>query len=172
MFEQIVSILLDIKGNFYWIWFWTRIVFLAVSGILLTMIIYCFSKTNWFNYAFTENAIGFLKYKPLGVGKIVKRWNKIVKRIESGSEDEYKLSILEAEETLSDVLERLGYKGESLEEKLDNLPSGTISNIEKLKEVSEVRSKVVYNPDYKLSLDETKRVLDVFNQALKDLQAF
>jgi len=52
------------------------------------------------------------------------------------------------------------------------LPPNTISNTEELKGVSEIRGKVVYNPDYKLSLDETKRVLDIFNQALRDLQAF
>jgi len=170
--EEIISTLLGTEIDFYLVWFWMRIVFLVVSGGLLTMIIYCLSKTNWFNYAFMENAVGFLNYKPLGVGKIVKKWNKIIKRIESGSEDEYKLSILEAEEALDDVLKRLEYKGENLEERLDNLPPNTISNTEELKGVSEIRGKVVYNPDYKLSLDETKRVLDIFNQALRDLQAF
>jgi hypothetical protein len=59
-----------------------------------------------------------------------------------------------------------------LEEKIKNLPEGTISNIEELKKVSEARNNVVYNPEYKLSLDETKRILDVFNNSLRDLQAF
>jgi hypothetical protein len=149
-----------------------RLVFIIISAGLLSVIIYGFFNTGWFNYSFRENAVGFLKYKPLSVGKISKKWNKIIKRIESGSEDEYKLAILEAEEILIEVLEKLEYKGETLEEKIKNLPEGTISNIEELKKVSEARNNVVYNPEYKLSLDETKRILDVFNNSLRDLQAF
>jgi hypothetical protein len=58
--EEIISTLLGTEIDFYLVWFWMRIVFLVVSGGLLTMIIYCLSKTNWFNYAFMENAVGFL----------------------------------------------------------------------------------------------------------------
>jgi hypothetical protein len=169
--EEIFFSLLNPEGSLYWVWFWMKIVFFGISAFFLSVIIYGILKTSWLNYSFMEDASGFMKHKPAGLGKISKKWNKIIKRVEEGSEDEYKLAVLEAEETLTEVLERLGYKGETLEEKLKDLPEETISNIENLKSVSEVKEKIVYNPEYSLSLNETKRILDIFNQSLKDLQA-
>lgn len=170
--EPISSLLLNIEDNFYWIWFWMRIIFIGISAFFLAFIVYGIHKTSWVNYSVMEDLTGFMKYKPLGTAKISKNWNKIIKRVEGGSEDEYKLAVLEAEEILIEVLEKLGYKGETLEEKLKEMPEGTVSNIEDLNSISEVRDKIVYNPEYKLSLDETKRILDIFNQSLKDLQVF
>ena len=152
--------------------FWLRIVFFAVSGIFGGIIIFALIRTNWLKYRFIEDLVGFFTYKPLGTVKVVKKWEKIAKRLKLGSEDEYKMAVLEAEEMLEATLERLGYSGEHLKEKLDKLPSIAISNIEQLKKVLQIRNEIVYNPDYRLSLDEAKKTLDIFEQVLKDLQVF
>jgi len=152
--------------------FWFRIVFFAVAGIFGGIIIFALVRTDWLKYRFIEDIVGFFTYKPLGIVKVVKKWGKIAKRLELGSEDEYKMAVLEAEEMLETVLERLGYSGEHLKERLDKLPSTAVSNIEQVKKVLQVRDEIVRNPDYRLSLDEAKKTLDIFEQVLKDLQVF
>jgi hypothetical protein len=66
----------------------------------------------------------------------------------------------------------MGYAGETLGERLKNLTSATLSNIEEIKATHQVRNNIVHDPDYRLSLDDTRAALAVFEQALRDLQAF
>ncbi len=151
---------------------WIKLTFYIIGGILLGMVIFALIKTDWLKYRFIEDLVAFFAYRPLGVGKLIKQWNKIVKKLELGSEDEYKLAVLEAEEMLAGVLEKLNYPGENLRERLDKLPPTAVSNIEEVKNACQVHNKIVYDPNYRLSLDETKKTLDIFGQTLKDLQVF
>ena len=151
---------------------WIKIGFFVFSGILFVIILLSLFSTKWMKYRFFEDFVGFFTFKPIGVSRLVKTWNKISKRLELKSEDEYKMAVLEAEEILDNVLEKMGYFGKNLKEKIDKLPLVAVSNIDSLKDISEIRKRIVYNPDQELSLDEAKKILDVFEQSLKDLQVF
>ncbi len=151
---------------------WIKIGFFVFSGIILIIILLWLFGTKWLKYRFLEDLVGFFTFRPMGVSKLVKTWQKISKRLELGSEDEYKMAVLEAEEMLDKVLEKMGYLGKNLKEKVDKLPFTAVSNINGLRDISQTRKRIVYNPDQELSLDEAKRILDIFEQVLKDLQAF
>jgi Ser/Thr protein kinase RdoA (MazF antagonist) len=46
-----------------------------------------------------------------------------------------------------------------------------ISNLKELKEIRKVRDDIVEDPSYRLTEEETRRVLKVYEKALRDLQA-
>ncbi|MFH1582503.1 MAG: hypothetical protein ABIA08_01965 [bacterium] len=149
-----------------------RIVFLAASFLLVAGIIFSLSKSSYLKLYFLEDAVEFLTFRPSGVKKLVKAWNKIKTRLDSGLESEYKLAVIEADGVLDDVLRRMGYRGENLEERLAKLTSATLSNIENIKEAHKSRTNILHNPDQGLSLDEAKKILAVFEKAFEDIQAF
>ncbi|MBI2626534.1 MAG: hypothetical protein HYW69_03000 [Candidatus Nealsonbacteria bacterium] len=147
-----------------------KIAFLAVSGILLAIIVFLTLRTSYLKLLFLQDAVQFLTMRPFGAKRISKQWNKVLDRLAAGSEADYKLAIIEANDILDASLKRLGYDGAALEEKLGKLTSATLPNIKQLYEVHQLRNNIVHDPDYVLSLDETKKALDVFTQAFRDLQ--
>ncbi len=149
-----------------------KIAFIVFSLFLLGAIVFGLLKCSWLKFILFLDAFEFFTWRPFGVRKIVKVWNKITARLDTGLESEYKLAIIEADSMLDDILRRMGYAGETLEERLKNLTSATLPNIEEIKATHQVRNNIVHDPDYRLSLDDARAALTVFEQALRDLQAF
>ena len=149
-----------------------RMVFLAISFLLVAGIVFSLFKSSYLKLRFLEDATEFLTFRPSGVKKLFRAWNKIKARLDSGLESEYKLAVIEADGILDDVLRRMGYRGENLAERLANLTSATLSNIEDLKEAHRSRTNILHNPDQSLSLDEAKKILAIFEKALESMQAF
>ncbi len=149
-----------------------RIVLIGFSLFLLVSIIFFALKSSWLKYLILEDTAEFLNFKPYGTRKIVNVWNKIMRRLETGIESEYKLAILEADAVLDNTLKRMGFGGETLGERLGNLTSATLPNIEEVEKAHKIRNNIVHDPSYKLSLDETKEILAIYEQALRDLDVF
>ena len=149
-----------------------RIVFIGLSIFLFVSIVIFSFRSDWLKFLIFEDSAEFLSFKPYGARRIVNVWNKIMKRLETGIESEYKLAILEADTILDNTLKRMGFVGETLGERLGNLTSATLSNIEEIERVHKVRNEILHDPDYKISLDETKEILAVYEKALRDLDEF
>lgn len=149
-----------------------KVTLIIFALFFLGGVIYFLIRTNYLKVIFWQDAIEIFTYRPYGVRKIIKTWRKITGRLESGVESEYKLAVIEADAVLDDTLKRIGYKGEDLEERLKELTSATLPNIDQVREAHQVRNSAVREPDFRLSLDQTKRVIEIYEQALRDLQAF
>ena len=147
-------------------------VFIGLSLFLVVSIVVLAFRSNWLKFLILEDTAEFLSFKPYGIRKIVNVWNKIMRRVETGVESEYKLAILEADSVLDNTLKRMGFVGETLGERLEKLTAATIPNIEEIEKVHKIRNNIVHDPSYKLSLDETKETLAVYEQALRDLDVF
>jgi hypothetical protein len=149
-----------------------KIFFIFISLFLLGMIIFGFLKSAWFNLRFKDNINEILSYKPAGTKKTEKNWKKIMMKLNSGLESEYKLAVIEANNMLEDVLKRMGYSGETITEKLKKVSSDVIPDIEEVKEANAVRNNIVYDPNYSLSLDRAKKIMEVYEKAFKDINLF
>ena len=168
--KVIISFLFDppMEG---WL-FLSRMAFLLVIMVLLGGIIFFIIKSSWLRYSIIYDTSEFLTYKPFGVKKIEKQWTGIRSRLDTGLESEYKLAVIETDNMMEDTLKRMGYAGETLGERLKALTVATLPNIEEVKAVHHIRNNIVHDPDYRLSLEETKNVLEVYEKAFRDLQAF
>ena len=147
-----------------------QIAFMVVSIILLGIIIFVLSRTHYLQWLVIQDAVQFITMRPFGAKKMTRQWGKIAERLETGLETEYKLAIIEADDMMDASLKRMGYDGQTLEKKLEKLTLATLPNIQQLYEVHQLRNNVVHDPDYQLSLEEAKKALDAYNQALRDLQ--
>lgn len=147
-----------------------KIVFLVISGLFLGFIIFALLRTHYLEWLFFQPSVEFFTYRPFGAKKINRAWNKIFRRLETGIESEYKLAIIEADNMLDFTLTKMGYPGQTLEERLGKLTKTTLPNIEQIYEAHKVRNNIVHDPDYRLSLDEAKKTLNVYGKAFQDLQ--
>lgn len=150
--------------------FSVKIAFLIFSFILVGIIIFALSRSHYLQWLFIHDIAQFITMRPFGAKKITREWNKILKRLETGSESEYKLAIIEADDMLDTSLKRMGYVGETLEEKLEKLTSATLPNMQQISEMHRLRNNIVHDPDYRLVLGEAKRALEVYDQAFRYLQ--
>jgi hypothetical protein len=129
-------------------------------------------RSSWLNRFILEDLGEVVTLTPYEAKKAFKKWIKIKQRLWSDKEDEYKLAIIEADSLLGDVLEKMGYKGETMTEKLKQIDSIILNNIEQLKEIRKIRNNIVYDPDYKVSLELAKKVLAVYEKSFQELDAF
>jgi hypothetical protein len=102
--------------------------------------------------------------------KAKNRWDAIKKRMESQSESEYKVAIIEADNLIDDLIRRLGYKGDNLTEILDKIPSGQIANIEELKKAHEARNRIVHDDHFQLSKSEASEIMSYYERFLDAFQ--
>jgi hypothetical protein len=148
-----------------------RIIFIVVSLAMFGFIVWALIKTTWLRRYILWDAQEFLTYHPYGVKKLYKSWQKIKVRLESGLESEYKLAVMEADSLLDEVLKNLGIAGDTLGEKLEKVTEATLPNLSQLAEIRKVRNNIVHDPGYRLSLDEARSAIDVYEKSLTDLQA-
>jgi len=116
--------------------------------------------------------VEFFSFRPYGIRKVEKDWAKITARLETDLESEWKLAIIEADSILNDILMKMGFAGETLGERLDRLTVVTLPNLQQIREAHKIRNNIVHDPDYRVSLDEAKMAVGIYEQALRDLQAF
>ena len=149
-----------------------RIIFIGFSLIFLVLIVLYSVKTTWFQKTFLWDFLAFFSYKPTGARSLAKQWVNVKQRLESGLESEYKLAVIEADSFLDESLKHVGYSGESLGDRLKLLTREVLPNIDQVFESRKIRNNIVHDPDYKLSLDQARKTVEIYEKALKDLHGF
>jgi len=113
-----------------------------------------------------------LTFRPSDAKKAFKQWIRIIKKLSSDKESEYKLAVIEADNLLEGSLEKNGYKGELMEDRLDKIDAIILSNKEQVLEAHKIRNNIVHNPDFTLSVDQAKKAIDIYEEAFRNLEVF
>ena len=148
-----------------------KIILMSVSLFFAGFIIFALVKTSWLKRLIIWDWKEFLTFRPHGLRKVEKDWQKIKGRLETEIDSEYKLAVIEADSMLNELLKGLGFGGETLGERLEKVTTASLPNLEEVKEAHKIRNNIIHDPDYRLSLDEAKRVITIYEKALTDLQA-
>lgn len=148
-----------------------KIIFGLISFFLLGAILLFLFRTQYLQMSFLQDWREFLTYRAYGTKKMAKIWKGIRKRLEGIQESEYKLAIIEADELLDGVLKKMGFAGETVRDKIDKVTPDILPSLERLKEARKVRDNILYDPDFRLSLEQAEKTLDVYEQAFQDLEA-
>lgn len=148
-----------------------KLVFVFFTMFFLSAVIYFMVNSSYLKYKFIEDTAEFISYQAYGLRKIANRLKKIQKRAESGVESEYKLALVEADDLLNEVLEDRGFTGENFEELINNAGKVLLPNLDEILSAHEVRNSIVYNPDYKIDLDQVKKILSIYEATTKNIGA-
>ncbi len=172
MEQQLIEFLLDpnlIPAPYSQVIFGLKIFFIILTLALSGLIVYILISSNWLKFRATENVNEFVKFEPYGSDKYVKEWKKMMKRLDTGIEAEYKLAIIETDTMLGDILRQMGYDEETTEKSLNKVTSVEIANIDQLKEARRIRNSVVHDPDYQLSKDKAREVMEIYQESFRSL---
>jgi len=152
--------------------FYLKIIFIVFGALFLLGIIFLLLKNTWLKRRFLEDWTEFLIYRPFGVKKTFKQWAKVLKRLDTGKEADYKLAVIEVDGLLSDILKKMGYKGETMAKILEQLDATILPNIEQIWKVHKIRNNVVHDPDYELSLEQARKILGIYEESFRTLEMF
>lgn len=165
--KETISFLIKPELSEIILWIKYAFLFFGFSFLIFTLV--GLLKTSFLEEVFLRDLKEFLTYKPAFAKRFLPRWRKIEKRLESGFEADLKLAILEADDLLKEGLRILGYIGK-IDEVLEKLSEDIISNLQELKEARKIKEDIVEDPSYKISLEETKKILSIYEKSLKELQ--
>lgn len=151
---------------------WLKIPIFLVIALFIGIIIASITRTPYLGLSIYGDALEVITYRPFGFPKMKQQWRKVMRRLDTGSESEYKLAIVESDTLLDGMLKKMRLPGETIDERLQGISPLIISNMEDLKNAHQVRNSVVYDPDYRLSLQEARRVLEVYQKTFESLDVF
>jgi hypothetical protein len=146
-----------------------KLVFVAFAMFFLAYVIYFMINSSWLQYKFLEDTTEFFSWQAFGVREMEKQWARIKKRAESGTDSDYKLAVIDADDFLLEVLENRGYEGKDFQESVEKASKLLGPLAKEVLSAHQIRDSIVYNPDQKISTDEYKKMLDTYEVAAKTI---
>lgn len=146
-----------------------KLVFIFFTLFFLFYVIYFMINSSWLQYKFLEDANEFFSWQAYGQREMSKQWDKIKKRVESGAESDFKLSIIDADDFLAEVLDNRGYDSDDFVNSIQKAGKLIAPILDDVLKAHEIRNSIVYNPDFKITGAEAKKVLDTYQAAINNI---
>jgi len=104
-------------------------------------------------------------------GRINKRWEKVQTFIMSSNINDWKLAILEADVMLEEMVNQIGYPGESLGEKLKNVERSDFTTVELAWEAHKIRNTIAHEgTDFLITHREVLRVIGLYEKVFQEFR--
>ncbi len=98
-----------------------------------------------------------------------KKWQTVLEHVSSSNPGDWRLSILEGDIILDSLLQQLGYAGETLGERLKNVPRSEMATLDSAWEAHKIRNAIAHEgSDFTLTQQEAKRVINLFEAVFKE----
>jgi len=98
------------------------------------------------------------------------RWEHILDEANSGSEKSWRLAVLEADIMLNELLDSLGYKGETMADKMRSVERGDFKSIDLAWEAHRFRNRIAHEAGIMLSQREVRRAIDLYERVFREFQ--
>ncbi len=99
------------------------------------------------------------------------RWNAINKHLSSPNEVEWRMAIMEADNILDNIIEKIGVDGENLGERLKNIESSDFTNLQNAWNAHKVRNRIAHEGmKFKLTRGEATRVISLYEKIFKEFK--
>lgn len=100
---------------------------------------------------------------------IAKRWDNVKKHISSENQSDWRQAIMEADIILDDLLKKLGYKGDSIGERLKRVSKGDFKTLQQAWDAHLVRNEIAHEgSSIELNHIEAKRVIGLYRQVFEE----
>lgn len=97
-----------------------------------------------------------------------KRWAKVETLINSHNINDWKQAIIEADIILDEMLEKMGYKGETIAEKLKQVEESDFLTLNQAWEAHKIRNKIAHTGDYVLSKGVADKTIANFREVFQE----
>lgn len=97
------------------------------------------------------------------------RWNNATQHINSNNPNDWKQAIIEADIILDDLLDKLGYRGESIGEKLKRVNPGDMKTLNEAWEAHKVRNQIAHEGSlFNLSHHDAKQTISMYRKVFDE----
>jgi hypothetical protein len=97
------------------------------------------------------------------------KWESVQKHMASDNPAEWRLAILEADIMLGDILEKMGYQGDSIGEKLKGIEKSDFLTLDQAWEAHKVRNQIAHEgSDFLLNERDARRVIELYKQVFEE----
>jgi len=143
---------------------------LVISLIILVGIVYCFIRFREIEHEMIHAHGGGHEGEPNSVvDNPNKRWARIVDHLESDNESDWRLAILEADLILEEMLNSMGYQGDTIAEKLKGIERSDFNTIDQAWDGHKIRNQIAHQGgDFRLTNREARRVAGLFEKVFKE----
>jgi hypothetical protein len=98
------------------------------------------------------------------------RWLAVLKKAAAGTPDALKISIIDADKLVDDVLKQMGLAGEHMADRLEKLSAEDVRSLERLWRAHRLRNNLVHSLGFQISAHEAKQALENYEVFLKELK--
>ena len=100
---------------------------------------------------------------------LANRWDNVVKHIESENENDWKQAIIEADIILDEILTKIGYKGESIGEKLRRVDPADMKSLNDAWEAHKVRNAIAHDGSgFTINHHEARRIMNLYKKVFQE----
>jgi hypothetical protein len=96
------------------------------------------------------------------------RWERILEQASSESEQNRRLAILEADIMLGELLDDLGYRGETMADKMRQIHKAEFNTIDLAWEAHRARNVIAHEADYQVSSHEAMRIIGLYDKIFRE----
>ncbi len=97
------------------------------------------------------------------------RWMHVLQLLESYNQSDWRQSIIEADIILETMLDKMGYDGISIGDKLKNVESSDFLTLNQAWEAHKVRNKIAHmGSEYKVSQHEARKVISLYQEVFEE----
>ena len=145
---------------------------ILVTLLLLAFCIYCIIRL--FQVHHHEEEHFRASAHPIAardVSKTQLRWDRILVEIRSDNDQSWRLAILEADIMLSELLDVLGYKGETMADKMKQIDRSHFRSIDLAWEAHRVRNAIAHQGSmHQIGAHEARRVIGMYEQVFREFR--
>jgi hypothetical protein len=106
---------------------------------------------------------------PKGDQHLTNRWESVQKHIASANQNDWKQAIIEADVMLDDILTRMGYRGESVGEKLKRVVTGDFASLDDAWEAHKVRNRIAHDgSNFVLTEHDAKHTIQRYKKVFEE----
>ncbi len=145
----------------------------VLSFAFLIGIIYCVEKIKAIRKK--EEEIYDAKVEPgfeavkNGDAVMANRWKNATQHINSENPNDWKQAIIESDIILDDLLSKLGYRGESIGEKLKRVAKGDMQSLNDAWEAHKVRNQIAHEGSgFSINQHEAKNVIAMYRKVFEE----
>ena len=98
------------------------------------------------------------------------RWERVEHYMTSLNPSDWKIAILEADNILDEIVERMGYKGTTLGERMKNIAASDFPYLEEVWGAHKLRNTLAHKgTDLALSRSEAEQAINIYHRVFKEL---
>lgn len=99
------------------------------------------------------------------------KWLRVLEHINSPNSGDWKLAILEADIMLHDMLDKMGYHGATIGDKLKSIEPSDFTSLQEAWEAHKIRNSIAHEgSDYAVNKPEAERVVKLFKKVFEEFK--